>query len=133
VDAWQTETIALPFPEGDFVIRFESVTSQNPYLDYLITSSSGVTTTSCVVVTSLLNANQAVSFAGPNPFNERIEVNSTLDKGSYKVIDELGNTVLSGAITRKKFTLEASHLSSGLYLLELKNDGNYLTQKLIKN
>lgn len=75
-----------------------------------------------------------------NPVGNTIQVNVFAQRNgrlSFKLVDIQGRTILkdSQPITRGVNTIQlpASHLSRGVYLLELVQDGERLVQKLVKN
>jgi hypothetical protein len=72
-------------------------------------------------------------YPNPNNGNFTIELsNSTLSQEvAVKIISTIGQVVHSEIMTSKQTNLDVSHLSSGIYYLQLDLDGKILTQKLI--
>ncbi|HET8885745.1 MAG TPA: zinc-dependent metalloprotease family protein [Salinimicrobium sp.] len=73
----------------------------------------------------------------PNPSKDFIKVSfkNNLDAASYVMYDMLGRVVYedkdeANGVSEK--TINVSHLSSGLYLLEISADGGKVTKKIIK-
>ncbi|AWI26510.1 CUB domain-containing protein [Flavobacterium pallidum] len=69
----------------------------------------------------------------PNPNNGKFTITSTLNAElTVSVVDMLGKTILpKHNIKNGNNDIDASQLSSGVYLLHFESDGNYYTEKLI--
>ncbi len=66
----------------------------------------------------------------PNPANT--EVNISCDKGeSISVINSIGQTVYSTNITKQITTIDVSNFSTGIYFVEIKNEDEKITKKLV--
>ncbi len=74
----------------------------------------------------------------PNPSNSIITIDGIDKIASYKIkiIDATGRTVLSNnskSSNNESFEIDISTLTNGIYVLELENETNKFTKKIIKN
>lgn len=75
----------------------------------------------------------------PNPFNERITLesqNENLKDSKIEIINALGETIYSRNITQPKATLNLNSFDSGVYILKFysnNNSSSFSTIRIIKN
>ena len=65
----------------------------------------------------------------PNPFTNKIGLTNMTGKGSFELINKMGQTIWSGKIIEQQ---DFSTLPSGLYLLRIKTQNSTQTFKIIK-
>jgi len=70
----------------------------------------------------------------PNPATDivTIDIHSTSQNNSYKLIDVVGNVIQQSTITNQKSTIDISSLAKGIYFMEINIDGEKSTKKIIK-
>ncbi|MDF2451433.1 MAG: hypothetical protein K0S26_937, partial [Bacteroidota bacterium] len=70
----------------------------------------------------------------PNPANSYITIVSTKESigSSFSIINLLGQTFVSGKLTREVNTIDLSPLANGFYLVLIENKDTGFSQKLIK-
>ncbi len=108
---------------------------------YALGTNNGISGTTLIkdgAVVILANKQFSVAEAKifPNPAgNEfQINLNNTIDKNAEAVIyNANGQQVKSSRLTSELQTISISDLSTGIYLVKIKNGGNQSTTKLIKN
>ena len=69
----------------------------------------------------------------PNPASTFFTLNNVVEGTSVNVIDVTGKVVISNSVidTDKTMKIEASNLSNGIYVIQLKNNGAVAQKKLI--
>lgn len=84
------------------------------------------------VVAGLVETTQTTSFAlYPNPVESELNVSIAEGSGySYKIINTLGQQLTSGQLAGTG--IDVSRLSTGIYLIELNNDGKKIVKKFAK-
>jgi hypothetical protein len=65
----------------------------------------------------------------PNPFTNKIGLKNMIGKGSFELINKMGQTIWSGEIIEHQ---DFSTLASGLYFLRIKTQNSVQTIKIIK-
>lgn len=70
----------------------------------------------------------------PNPASSYITIVSTKENmgSKFRVINQLGQTFVSGKLTREENAVDLSHLAAGFYLVLIENKDTNYSQKLIK-
>ena len=82
-----------------------------------------------------VNENLEVDFKiYPNPFNDKITVTNAENISSYKIINLLGQVIISEFTTKQAFiNIHCSNIMPGSYLLLLKTiEGKIYSNKIIK-
>ena len=67
----------------------------------------------------------------PNPTSGRLHVESDNNMHSYRIINILGQTILSGNLSGTQAELELGSLVTGLYFIQLTTDFGQTTQKFL--
>lgn len=69
----------------------------------------------------------------PNPVKDEISINSNFDLKCVKIINVLGQTLYEeNNIFKRKFTLDMSYLSSGIYNVIFTSQEKEMIKKVIK-
>jgi hypothetical protein len=68
----------------------------------------------------------------PNPVNNKLIIDSELQKCNYELNDLTGKLLLTGTANSKKFELDLSNIVSGVYMLTLYDHEKTMRKKLIK-
>ena len=71
----------------------------------------------------------------PNPFNNEVSIHVPSSAGKLKelcLVNMVGQVLIEGEFTSEKRTLDLLNLQSGTYLLRVKHNENYFTEKIIK-
>lgn len=66
----------------------------------------------------------------PNPTTSVLKTSSELNNSNYLVYNILGKKTLEGIITNN--SIDLSSLNPGIYMLKIKNNNSFITQKVIK-
>lgn len=82
-------------------------------------------------VTESLKDN-SVFKAYPNPVTDILSINSPVIINSINIIDVNGRNVLTSEINKKKFDLNVSRLSSGVYIVSAQTEKGLQSVKIIK-
>lgn len=83
------------------------------------------------VVTSLEDIDSSSIILYPNPTKDILTVKGLIGQVNFSLIDNQGQEVLSG-IGNDSFELNLSALPTGIYILGLENNGQSISQKLVK-
>jgi len=67
----------------------------------------------------------------PNPANNMLNIRTDKVGGDVKIFDLLGNVVWQGQMNSKQTSVDISALSAGVYAVEMTNNGQRLTSKVI--
>jgi photosystem II stability/assembly factor-like uncharacterized protein len=129
---WRTDTVDLSSYAGSGVahVRFLGISGYGNqcYIDN-INLRDGTTN-----IYSLMNPESDIRLY-PNPASETVGIETSALNGTVtlKMFDMLGNEVpLSGnSYSAKRFALNVSHMSSGVYFLRINSNGNQFTRKLV--
>lgn len=111
--------------------------TDNGNYEVVVTDQYGCSDTSQVIaVTDLGIANPAQGLGMklyPNPATESVNLFINIDLtigANMRIIDQLGRIVVSQQITQQSTLLDASTMSSGIYLVVIDYDGWQVTRKL---
>jgi hypothetical protein len=108
-------------------------------ISYTITDGNGCSNTasfdviidSCVGIESNKKQELAIS---PNPFGDFITIsNAEQVKGSLKIVNALGQTVLAASLSGSTQTIGTHVLPKGSYFVVIQNASGQTVRKLIKN
>lgn len=78
-----------------------------------------------------LSSNEFIKIS-PNPVNDELLINTSLNTKDFVVIDNLGRVILSGSLFNKQ-VINTSNLADGLYTIKLSDKmGNIYQSKFIK-
>lgn len=135
-------------PPSDFEIRrndavFEIQGNRNPYIDYphWVEKAFGPDGISaCVgIPTGIRTQNNIMFSIYPNPTNNLINIQfgnnySTNKNATIEIIDVVGQTILQQTILINKGveTLNVSNFSKGIYMVNIKNDGQNNVSTFVK-
>lgn len=123
---WKTETINLSSLAGQpkVMLRFEDRPNWSNllYLDNI--KLSGIT-----AVNEEPNETSSVVF--PNPMSSSAAIISDMNNCSVKLFDVMGNVVKNIFVDQFPYTIERENLSSGIYVIELKNENKIKRTKII--
>jgi hypothetical protein len=133
LNASMTKTLA----SGKYYISIEGTGAGDPvtggYSDYASIGSYSITGT--IATTTLTNTqfNSLPDFTiFPNPSSSHIlEMNGVLSGMSYEIRDVLGNLKLKKQIISVNEKIDASSLSSGIYIISVKNLIGTTSKKII--
>lgn len=129
---------SLPGQQAD-----HSVNTANPTFNYVVTKAGTYSyvctphasfmkgTITATVPTAVANINQDEVFFYPNPANSKINIASTVSQ--VNVIDMQGRIVLTWNNASSSNSIDVSHLSKGIYLLNLQVKNQNKLEKLIIN
>tara|TARA_R110001592_G_scaffold58067_2_gene176292 strand:+ start:3815 stop:6457 length:2643 start_codon:yes stop_codon:yes gene_type:complete len=78
-----------------------------------------------------LNSNDFVVYPNPTSQSVTVEFNDN-QKRDVRIVNIAGQTIINQKITTKKTTLNVAELATGVYFLEVKNNDELKTIKLIK-
>lgn len=80
-----------------------------------------------------------INFAGepslslwPNPANDKLIIPEAKERDRINIIDAKGSIVLSKTITRQNEAIMISHLSAGIYVLQLFSNGEMIHSAFVK-
>ena len=68
----------------------------------------------------------------PNPASDFFQIDFDNEKLTINIYDILGKKVINRIITKEKPRVQISHLSKGIYIVEINDNGNLQSFKLIK-
>lgn len=122
---------------SNFVIRglpvYNYVWAALPtYPNYELGALIGSTCDTLLTISENESEEQQVTIF-PNPFSNIIKLNHLPDKGKLTIENLLGEIVFSETLTSKmQEEINLHFLSSGMYFLNIENNGNSYTKKIIK-
>ncbi len=103
------------------------------YFDY---NSAVVTNTTVNTLddgTSVANLENKISlFVYPNPFNQRLLIQTNVINGTYSIINISGVVVMKGKLTGEQTSLNTSNLIDGMYFVRIESDKGIAVKKIIK-
>ena len=139
--AYSSDTLViLPGERYGVLLESSSLMMDSVQVDYFSLNTEAVGNTQYVNVTveGYLNTpelGEEVLSIYPNPFNSGVTVNIPSSEGKLKEMylsNMLGQVLVRDEFTSEKHTLDLMNLQSGTYLLRVKYNENYYTQKIIK-
>lgn len=103
--------------------------------DVTVTDANGCSTTAQVTISSQvgITENNGLSFdVYPNPTNGMITIKTnTNGLNTIRIMDATGNLVMSKDNTSQTTVMDISHLSNGIYFIQIKNDNTIKTSKIV--
>jgi hypothetical protein len=68
----------------------------------------------------------------PNPFSSELYIATKKDNVNYRLLDISGKSVMNGTVNKNSTFINTDKILKGYYTLELNENGNIQTKKLIK-
>jgi len=68
----------------------------------------------------------------PNPSSANVSIETPITKGFYHLRDITGKTLLQGTVPASKFSVDLSHLSSGVYFISISDGDRQVNGKVVK-
>lgn len=130
------DSIAWYFNSNLFEVNKDTVIiSQAGNYEVTVTSEYGCSSSSDIlVITSITDIENNITVkAYPNPFTESITVEFSNEKASFIIRNLEGKTMQKGELVKGKNAISLSHLSKGMYQLEISTNTNAKSMVLIKN
>lgn len=119
-------------PKATWAAPYKIKNTAYIYFDYNAPIVTNSTYNSILVPTGLNNQTEALATLYPNPTNGTFTVElNTKEKQSLQVVDISGQMVLSQTIENGKATIDANHLASGIYTINIKGSGVFINKKLV--
>lgn len=115
-------SFTLSYADGDVIYESED----NPHGTLLLTTAD------CTVHPDAIEESQATAFRlYPNPTSGRLHIESDETLREYKIINKLGQVVMSGKIDGTEAELTLNGFTTGLYFIQFSTESGQATQKFI--
>ncbi|HLP52479.1 MAG TPA: PKD domain-containing protein [Chitinophagales bacterium] len=103
------------------------------YFDFNEPVITNTVTNTLGQLVSGIEAIESLEFAMlPNPASTQVTVRGDFDKNAtFELMNQLGQTLLTGPVNANNTTLNVADLSSGIYLVRIKNGTQSAVQKLV--
>lgn len=119
-------------PKSTWVATYKIKNKAYIYFDYNNPIVTNTTYNSILTATGLNNQSENVMALYPNPNNGTFTVElNTQEKQLIQLFDVTGNLVLSQNMENGKATIDANHLSAGIYYISIKGNGVITNKKLV--
>jgi uncharacterized repeat protein (TIGR03803 family) len=124
-----------PTKTGSFIFKVRVTDNTGLYDEEQITVT--VTNTLVAMNESKMSVNNKIEAnIYPNPVQDKIHINTqqALSEATIRIIDLKGSVIISNTYQSKNnFEIDASHLTSGMYILQLQTANGFQSFKFIKN
>ncbi len=119
-------------PKATWVAPYKIKNTAYIYFDYNTPIVTNTTYNSILTTNGLNEIKETITTLFPNPTNGSftIEIN-TKEKQTIQLFDVTGNSLLSQTIENGKGTIDASHLSAGVYNVSIKGNTSVINKKVV--
>lgn len=129
----QSEDIARPITSIASVNKLENSSTyffDIEVEDYVLITSSNYYYSDLDVNTEDIKVNAFDLY--PNPVSDQLTIRTNFNGGKYEIFTMDGNCLQSGLLKNAEL-IDVNSLSSGLYIMVIKNKNKFLSAKFIKN
>jgi hypothetical protein len=92
---------------------------------------SGASNEVTEVIVSINDLNANVFSMYPNPANAQLNVSSSVEISSVRIMNYAGQLVYSKVVSGTELQINTSEFAAGIYVLQLETEAGFSTQKLI--
>ncbi|MCG3167306.1 MAG: hypothetical protein POELPBGB_03095 [Bacteroidia bacterium] len=83
----------------------------------------------CEITTDIIATEENTITLFPNPAENILQINFS---GDYQLVNAIGQVVLSSTVADDQNSIDISHLSAGMYLIQFQKGNNYTLQRFVK-